>query len=173
MKNQISIVKGNLFDHIEKNLYAENNGNSIIVPHVCNNSNAFGAGFAAAITRYYPIVKQNYHLLGASFLKNNLGYTQFVDVIHEKRYNHKLVFANMICQNGLYSSKNTRPLNYYALTKCMVSVVRYILTNFDRDQRVQIHCPKFGCGLAGGNWNFIHNLIEDIWSKTDTFVYQL
>jgi hypothetical protein len=38
---------------------------------------------------------------------------------------------------------------------------------------VQIHAPKFGCGLAGGNWNFIQDLITDIWKNIQVFVYQL
>lgn len=173
MNTKLNFIKGNLFDHVEDHINAKNNGCSIIVPHVCNNANVFGAGFVAAINKHYPIVKQNYHLLGVNFLKYNLGYTQHVQVLHDKEYGHKLIFANMIAQNGLMSDKNTRPLNYYALVKCMSSVAHYIATNFDTDQRVQIHCPKFGCGLAGGNWNFIQNLIEDIWNKRDVFVYQI
>jgi hypothetical protein len=173
MKNKLYPIKGDVLNSVEKIVYAENNGSSVIVPHVCNNVNAFGAGFADAVSSRYPIVKQNYHLLGTNFLKYNLGYVQYVEVLRDKTYNHKLIFANMISQNGLISEKNPRPLNYYALVKCMSSVSHYINVNFDSDQKVQIHCPKFGCGLAGGNWNFIQDLIHDIWNKTDTFVYQL
>jgi hypothetical protein len=35
----------------------------------------------------------------------------------------------------------------------------------------EIHCPKFGSGIAGGNWNFISDLIQDIWGSYDVFVY--
>jgi hypothetical protein len=173
MHKKFNLIKANIFDHLENNIRAKNNGVSIIVPHVCNNVNAFGAGFAAGVAKHYPVVKENYHLLGSNFLKNNLGYTQYVKVLSDKEYGHKLIFANMIAQNGLISDKNPRPLNYLALVKCMNSISQYINTNFDNDQRVQIHCPKFGCGLAGGNWNFIQNLIEDIWTRIDTFVYAL
>jgi hypothetical protein len=37
--------------------------------------------------------------------------------------------------------------------------------------RVEIHSPKFGSGLAGGNWNFIEELIKDIWYDCEVFVY--
>jgi hypothetical protein len=53
----------------------------------------------------------------------------------------------------------------------MVGVGKYIQNNFDKDSRVQIHAPKFGCGLAGGNWNFISELINDIWGKFFVTVY--
>jgi hypothetical protein len=170
-KNNITLINGDLFDYINSYINQGNNGSSIIVPHVCNNINSFGAGFAGAVAKHYPSVKENYHLLGNSFLKNNLGYTQFVEVAKDKTYGHKLIFANMIAQNGTISSNNPRPLNYLALAKSMVGVGKYIQNNFDKDSRVQIHAPKFGCGLAGGNWNFISELINDIWGKFFVTVY--
>lgn len=167
----ITYINGDLFDFIEKPIRAENNGCSIIVPHVCNNINAFGAGFAGAVAQKYPLVKENYHLLGLKFLQNNFGHSQFIKVFEDKTYGHSLTFANMIAQNGLINNKNTRPLNYIALCKSMTIVSQYIEKKFDKDEQVQIHCPKFGCGLAGGNWNFIEQLIIDCWSKFSVFVY--
>lgn len=169
--SKLHIVYGDLFDKIEDHLKAGHNGSSIIVPHVCNNVNLFGAGFAAAVAHHYPIVKENYHLLGNKFLRDNLGYVQFVEVLKVSDYNHKLIFANMIAQNGTIGKNNPRPLNYFALVKCMSSVRKYISQNFT-EEIVQIRCPKFGCGLAGGNWHFIEHLIEDIWGHNNVLVYQ-
>jgi hypothetical protein len=168
LKPQLLI--GNLFEHIESYVNQNHNGCSIIVPHVCNNVNSFGAGFAAGVAKHFPIVKENYHLLGK---QNILGYTQFVEVYKNKDYGHKIIFANMIAQNGTIHKNNPRPLNYYSLAKCMANVNLYIHQNFDSENRVQIHAPKFGCGLAGGNWNFIQDLITDIWKNIQVFVYQL
>jgi hypothetical protein len=39
------------------------------------------------------------------------------------------------------------------------------------ESRVEIHAPKFGSGLAGGNWLFISDLIDDIWGNINTFIY--
>ena len=56
--------------------------------------------------------------------------------------------------------------------KCMVDFRKYAETlQESSEQKVGIHCPKFGSGLAGGNWNFITNLIEDIWTSQKDFVY--
>jgi hypothetical protein len=165
------IVNGDLFEYVKSYIRQGNNGFSIIVPHVCNNVNAFGAGFAAGVQSHYPQVKENYHLLGKNFLRNNLGYTQFVEVEKDKTFGHRLIFANMIAQNGLINEMNKRPLNYFALCKSMSTVKKYILDNFDKDSKVQIHAPKFGAGLAGGDWKLINYLIEDIWSNFDVFIY--
>lgn len=168
--NNLSLIKDDIFPHIAKHIRAKNDGFSIVVPHVCNNVNAFGGGFTADIVKHYPIVKENYHMLGNVFLKNNPGYVQFVVADSDPEYGHTLVFANMICQNGLKSLSNARPLNYFSLCKSMSLVSRYIKQNFE-DAKVQIHAPKFGCGLAGGNWDFISELIKDIWNNIPTFIY--
>lgn len=170
-KNNINYVSGNLFDYVENYTRQGNSGFSVIVPHVCNNLNVFGAGFAGVLGDRYPIVKENYHLLGSTFLRNNLGYVQFVEVRRDNTYGHKLVFANMIAQNGLISKDNHRPVNYYALCKAMANISHYIRTNFT-DNKIQIHAPKFGSGLGGGNWKFIADLIEDIWTAHPVVVYE-
>jgi hypothetical protein len=75
----------------------------------------------------------------------------------------------MIAQNGVISRNNSRPLNYEALVKCM-SNVRDTINSLDKE-KIEIHCPKFGSGLAGGNWVFIEQLIEDMWSNYTVCVY--
>ena len=151
-------------------------GSSIVIPHVCNNIDSFGAGFADAVATKYPEVKANYHLLGQSFLRNNLGHVQFIEVANNKKYGHKLIIANMIAQNGVKRKNNIRPLNYIALAKAMLSVSLYIkgtiASNKDYESKWTIHCPKFGSGLAGGNWSFISEMITDAWRDIPVYVYQ-
>ncbi|NDC96104.1 hypothetical protein EB077_12425, partial [bacterium] len=106
-----NLIKDDLFNHID-NLIKNNHSLTVLVPHVCNNVDAFGAGFAGAVARKYPIVKDNYHMLGPSFLKRNLGYTQFINIPNSLKNNSEIVFCNMIAQNGLISKNNKRPLNY-------------------------------------------------------------
>lgn len=165
------IKNSNIFDIINDRINAGHNGASVIVPHVCNNANSFGAGFAAQVARLYPDVKANFHMLGN---KSKLGHTQFVISKTNSQYKHSIIFANMIAQNGLISPKNPRPLNYYALSHCMNDVKLYVKNLILNDaNRVEIHCPKFGSGLAGGDWNFINYLIEDIWFDLSTFIYTI
>lgn len=168
--NSNYIVKyDDIFESANLCVSAGNNGCSVIIPHVCNNINGFGAGFAGAVAKNYPIVKENFHLLGS---KAVLGHSQFVVAKKDNSYKHQIIFANMIAQNGTISPINPRPLNYYALARCMANVAIFINQNFDKDNRVQIHAPKFGSGLAGGDWRFISELITDIWNNSSVFIYQ-
>lgn len=163
-----------LFNSIEKRISAANSGCTVFVPHVCNNVDMFGAGFAAQVADKYPSVKANYHMLGKSFLSKNMGYSQIVKVKEDTKYKHKLYFVNMIAQNGIRSQNNIRPLNYLGLVKSMVSLSAFIDNNtgfLNKTESIEIHCPKFGSGLAGGNWLFIQELIKDIWSKYPVIIY--
>lgn len=158
-----------MFDVARTRISGQNDGCSILMPHVCNNINLFGGGFAAAVANEFPIVKENFHLLGN---QSKLGYVQYVGALKNKTHGHQLVFANMIAQNRIINQSNPRPLNYEALVKCMVDVRNYV-NNFQKnnDTKIEIHCPKFGSGLAGGNWSFIEQLIVDIWHNFTIFVY--
>jgi hypothetical protein len=172
--HQFILTNNDLFESIDNRVRAGNVGSTVIVPHVCNNIDQFGGGFAAQVAQHYPSVKSNYHMLGKSFLKANLGYSQILNVYEDAKYKHRLIFVNMISQNGLKGKTNPRPLNYLALVKSMNLVSHYITMNtgwVKKTEQVEIHAPKFGSGLAGGNWNFISDLIDDIWGKYNVFIY--
>lgn len=174
-QNHFTVVKNkNIFQNIRLITEAGSNGSTVLVPHVCNNINAFGAGFAGQVSSEYPYVKANFHLLAN---KAKLGTVQFVETYIEPVYKHKIIFANMIAQNKTISSKNPRPLNYGALVYCMSQVRTYIKElqkKSDSDSsRIEIHAPRFGCGLAGGNWEFVSDLIKDIWIDIPVFIYIL
>jgi hypothetical protein len=173
-KTNYILLNDDIFSSIKKRINAGNNGATIFVPHVCNNVDVFGAGFAAQVGENYPEVKANYHLLGKNFLRNNLGHSQIVKVYEDKKYRHKLFFVNMIAQNGIKNPKNHRPLHYGALVKSMTLLSQYIHNNTgysQKTEKIEIHCPKFGSGLSGGNWSFISDLIEDLWRPYNVFVY--
>lgn len=161
-----------IFESIQQIISSGSSGSTIIVPHVCNNINAFGAGFAGDVSSRYPEVKENYHLLGSNM---KLGHTQFISVKKDKTYLHEIIVANMIAQNGTIHKKNPRPLNYAALMQCMLSVRHYAnqLLKDKEKNRVEIHAPKFGSGLAGGNWDFIESIIQDIWTDMYVTIYSL
>lgn len=169
--SSISYYKDNIFDVVKSRISSTNGGASVVIPHVCNNVDAYGAGFAAAVADMFPAAKLNFHLLGN---QAKLGHVQFIEVQHNTRLDHKIIVANMIAQNGLINYRNKRPLNYAALVTCMVTVKNYIKTflQSDASNKLEIHSPKFGSGLAGGNWKFIVDLIDDVWFNIPTFIYE-
>lgn len=163
-----------IFESVNNRISSGYAGATVLLPHICNNIDLFGAGFAAAIANKYPDVKANYHMLGKSFLKNNLGHAQILKIREDKKYKHSLYVVNMIAQNGIRSDNNPRPLNYAALVRSMIQVSQFIVGNTgfsNKTENIEIHAPKFGSGLAGGNWNFISDLVEDIWGKYNVFIY--
>lgn len=164
---QSKIHKKNIFDVAIERVKSDFNGATVIIPHVCNNIGLFGAGFALDLKNKFPIVATNFELLGK---KTKLGYVQYVEVLKNHNYGHKLIIANMIAQNKTISYHNKRPLNYESLVKCMIDIRNYI-NGIDSDT-IEIHCPKFGSGLAGGNWLFIQDLINDVWNNIQITVYQ-
>jgi hypothetical protein len=172
--NTFMYSNNSLFETVFNRVKAQDKGCTVFIPHVCNNIDSFGAGFAAQIAEYFPSVKTDYHLLGKNFLKANLGYAQILTVYEEPKYKHKIHVVNMIAQNGIKSSSNPRPLNYCALVKSMAKLSMFINMNtgfIKQTENVEIHSPKFGSGLAGGNWPFISDLIDDIWGKYFVTVY--
>lgn len=163
------IKNQDIFDSINTRISSGQNGCSVIVPHVCNNVNAFGAGFAGQIALKYPEVKMNFHMLGT---KAKLGHSQFVSVKSDKHYRHSIIFANMISQNKLFHKMNRRPVNYAALVYSMNQVKQYIKAlQLNIDSNIEIHATKFGSGLAGGDWKFISHLIDDIWFDIPVYIY--
>lgn len=170
--NNINIVKSgqDIFTQSLAAVNGQHNGTSIFIPHVCNNINLFGAGFAAQVGEKFPIVKDNFHLMGQTA---KLGQVQNILVAHNKAYGHRLYVCNMIAQNGVKGPKNHRPINYGALCYCMNDVKNFIgqLKKNGDVNKVQIHAPKFGSGLAGGDWNFVSSLIEDIWNNLEVYIY--
>jgi hypothetical protein len=168
-KSNITVRNGDLFKMAKDRVLSPTFNCNVIVPHVCNNIGVFGGGFTRSLDEVFPIVKENFMLLGN---KTKLGYVQFVSVLKEKTNRNQLVIANMIAQNGTINKNNTRPINYEQLVKCMIDVRRYAeIIKESSEQNVEIHCPKFGSSLAGGNWLFIEDLIHDIWKNINVFVY--
>jgi len=169
VETKFPILKTDIFRAAAERINAGRNGSSVVIPHVCNNVNVFGGGFTRDLSINYPLVKENFHMLS----NPKLGKVQYVEVAKNNVYGYKIIVANMIAQNGTIGQKNPRPLNYAALAFCMTEVKQYCLDlrKLLDSTKVEIHAPKFGSGLAGGDWNFIQELIIDTWKSFDTFIY--
>ena len=169
--SRVKVQQKSIFQIAYETIQAKENSSNVIIPHICNNANIFATGFYDQINREFPSVKTNYHLLGKNFLIKNPGYVQFNDVDREPKNNKRLIIASMIAQNGLKSRQNKRPLNYAYLVKSMVLVKKFILQNFNSENKVIIYFPKSSGVSTGANWKFIDCLIEDIWNDISVVVY--
>lgn len=132
--------------------------------HCCNDCGAWGAGFVIPLSRSFPLARQEYIQWHRGLLVDNtmpfeLGAVQFVHLDSKP----KIRICNMIGQHGVGGG---RPLRYNALAKCMDHVATVIeACRTQGDHLPVIHAPFFGSDLAGGNWNFIEQLIDDCWLK--------
>lgn len=159
----IRYIEGDLFKH------EYDSSRCTIIAQVCNDQGRMGDGFVVPLAKTFPWVKEAYcnwfkdlaqrdsevlldtQRLG-DFTKPARGQTQLVNVSDEP----KIIVANMVAQD---LSDGPRPLYYNDLVKCMEQVAncRQIQAG------AEIICPMFGSGLAGGNWDFIQDLITDCW----------
>lgn len=140
----IAYRKGDLFKNISTNL------NIYVILHICNNLGKWGRGFVIPLGKKYPKAESEY--LNKS---HELGDIQIVQC--KKDY-----IINMIAQNGIRGHYNPQPLIYMALEKCLENVNNWI-DNLDNSiiEKLIVCGPKFGSGLAGGDWNIIESIIKD------------
>lgn len=154
----IKYNKGDLFGPVAK--LAE----PVIIPHICNDVGAWGAGFVVPLGRCYPQARTKYlewfnHRLPNDFA---LGETQLVQV----RQDSPIVVANMIGQHKI----GFKAIRYIQLGKCLEHVAGFAMAT-----NSQIHAPMFGAGLAGGDWNIVEELINESWIMRgiDVTIYYL
>jgi hypothetical protein len=147
---------------------------TILIANLCNNMNTFGAGFNKKIADKFIAVKENYHMLGPTYIKNHVGHVQFVPVYRNEKHRNEIVVANMICQTGIISQTNTRPLNYYYLGICLAKLQYYVKQyKAEKELPVEIFFPKTQNKITGANWSFVYDMIKDTLRKpTFTYVYE-
>jgi hypothetical protein len=164
IKPTIKYVEGDLFQAIS----APSPEIQLIIPHVCNDIGAWGAGFVVPLGKRYPIAQNSYHcwhggqdtdpakVSYSPDARFRLGRVQIVHYL-ESHQDHLVHVCNMIAQHGLGPG---RVLRYNSLALCMESVAHHVKNYCAKPQ---IHAPAFGSGLAGGNWSFIEELVNDCW----------
>lgn len=125
----------------------------VIIPHCCNDLGIMGAGVARAILDMWPNVYDKYKVSSL-----DLGSVNCVEVDSD---NGKTIVANMIGQHGVgIDEKGNPPVRYHALCLAMHKVAESVKNS---GNNFEIHCPVFGCDLAGGDWGLVSKLVEEIW----------
>ena len=147
MKSIKYVVGQNLFDLLPSK------GN-VCIAHVCNDVGAWGAGFVVPLAKRFPLAEQAYH---DAYQRRELilGDTEFIETPDSI-----VVVANMVAQHEFPNPSKGYPcaVDYEKLRDCLESVAKYF-----RHKKVELHCPKFGTGIAGGDWKEIEPMIQSIW----------
>lgn len=159
----ITYKKGDLFK-----LYDSNPNAIKIIPHCCNDLGRWGAGFVVPLGQHFPQAQKDYQEYVECQNKAPNDDALLGDTIFTK-VPPKVVIANMIAQKGI--GRPNKPIRYWALVKCMESVRKAGRIIQEKGAKVEIHTPLFGAGLAGGKWELIEELINEIWSEFTTIGY--
>jgi len=133
-------------------------GKKLLV-HICNDVGAWGAGFVLAISSKWPEPEQSYRKWFYNQNKFELGYIQKVPVGND------ITVVNMIAQHGVGFNEGGPPLRYVALRKCLEKVAIEAL-----DKKASVHMPRIGCGLAGGSWDAVGDIIDSTLIKKQIVV---
>lgn len=122
-----------------------------VIAHVCNDVGGWGRGFVLALSAKWSEPEASYRKWaaegGAEF---GLGQVRFVDV------SDGLWVANMVGQRDHKTINGVPPVRYEAIRKCLQQVrERCSLSG------ASVHMPRIGCGLAGGRWHEVEQIIAD------------
>lgn len=134
-----------------------------VIGHVCNNVGAWGHGFVMALSKKWKEPENDYHVWFKEETKPQLGEVCFVPVEGD------IVVANMIGQVMGFGTNGEPPVRYEAIRQALKIVADYCLHH-----NASFHCPRIGCGLAGGSWEVISQIIhEELCDKgIDVTVYE-
>lgn len=132
-----------------------------IIAHCCNDIGGWGAGFVLALSARWELPEQYYR---DGFDIMNPGGVQFVEVEPD------IIVANIIGQHGCAPKDGVPPVRYEWLHKGFLAIAN-LAKQFD----ASVHMPRLGCGLAGGEWPIVEELISADLSAQDVpvFVYDL
>ncbi|MGD9726297.1 MAG: Appr-1-p processing protein [Nitrospira sp.] len=126
------------------------------IVHCCNDLGLWGAGFVLAISRRWAEPEEAYYNWNGGVY--SLGDCQIV------RVDDDLYVLNMIGQHGVgRRGSSAPPIRYGAIRRALQQVAAHAVDPVIRGpyRAASIHCPRFGAGLAGGDWNKIEQIIQD------------
>ena len=146
----IEIIQGNLLD-----------SDCNVICHQCNCVGKMGAGIALEIRKRFPKAYEAFmddYRTGKNIL-GNIGYT----------IDSKMVI-NMYSQNDIYP-RGIRHTDYDAFRQCCEKI-KFVLSKVQ--DKVRIGFPYgIGCGLAGGDWNIVSQILEEEFDGWDCRIYKI
>ena len=133
-------------------------GHELIICHQVNCKGVMGAGLAKQIRTMFPFLYERYKRTCNQAAKSEdlLGEAQFSPI----RYNgNEWLIANLFAQDGYGRDKCYT--DYDALRKALAAV-RVVATPLPARTLTTVRIPyKMGCGLAGGSWDIVEQIIKD------------
>ncbi|UTL74784.1 Appr-1-p processing protein [Bacillus halotolerans] len=156
----IKIEKGNILDATE----------DIIVQQV-NCKGVMGAGLAKAILNKYSNVKKEYQSFRKFNLNKGLTDKDLLGLVNYVRVSDGKVIANVFGQVNI--KKNRFDKTVYTKTEALTRGLTEV-KELSKQLNKSVAIPYgMGCGLAGGDWDIISELIDSIFSDYNVTIYKL
>ncbi|MCU5279696.1 macro domain-containing protein [Bacillus thuringiensis] len=149
MSEFIKIVKGDLLQATED-----------IVCHQVNAQGVMGSGLAKDIKKHYPEAFERYRALCLQENKGRhlLGTCQIIK--SKDKYIANIFGQHKFGRDGVYTEMDALKQAFYSLKMRA------------QKHNLSIAIPfKFGCGLAGGDWNEVFKLIEETFRDYHFTIY--
>ena len=134
-------------------------GNKLI-PHVCNDQGGWGSGLVVAISNKWRLPEADYRewfrrgdFHGNKFQLGNIDLVRVSKITEDT--GKQLFIINMIAQHKTIPIEPT-PIRYDALKKCLDKVAHYA-----NGLKASVHLGRIGCGLAGGTWDKVEEIIKE------------
>ncbi len=148
-----------------------------IILHICNDVKKWGKGFVMALSKKWELPRKKFMKM-----ESILGTISHCWVCDELSFyingggkiGDDVCVINMIAQEGIYEKNGIPPIRYEALKLCFNEVLKY-LENY-QEKLISIHMPRIGCGLAGGKWDEVETIINEVLIKEEKYpvvVYDL
>lgn len=133
-----------------------------IIVHQVNCKGVMGSGIAKQIKTVYPEVYKGYRY----YCKTNLLSDIFGSALICEANNGKYI-ANVFGQVNY--GRGEKHTDYDALRHGLEEV-----RDFAKENKLTIAIPyKIGCGLGGGDWNTVFDMINEIFAEVDCNIYKL
>lgn len=145
----VKYVQGDLFD-----------SGADLIAHGCNCRGGFGSGVAYTMAQKYPKARW-YYLDKFDEDGWHLGEVQFVHMSNGKWV------ANCATQDA-FMPRGKCHADYGAIRTAMG-----LVKDFAKGKSLSLAMPKIGAGLAGGDWNTIEAILNEVFSDYDITVYYL
>ena len=145
----MEIINGDIFNCTED-----------IIVHQTNCLGVMGSGLAKQVKKKFPdVFKGYYHYCKTHKAEDILGTAL---ICEDKKY-----IANVFGQCNYGTDKQYT--EYDALRKGLKEV-----RDFAKERNLSVAIPyKIGCGLAGGDWNTVFEMITDIFADVEVNIYRI
>lgn len=134
-----------------------------IIVHIVNDEGVMGSGIARVIREKWPHVYEQYQALFAEPAKKRATAQGQIQVV---RADGNLFVCNLFGQSGVGDFNGLPAVRYGAVEEGLMRLRGRVKKSAIRSETA-IAMPRIGCGLAGGSWAKVEEVINRVFEGSD------